>query len=132
MAFAPAIAAGLFSLSAFWIDIRQAAPLAYCSGIIGTIVGADMMHLGEVLDFAPPAEGFPMLVIGGANIFYMVYITGVVAVAVDMVVFWIKRQEEKYGMAAAIAYFKRGAEGLPYAADIEPAPKLQPGRKGRI
>lgn len=132
IAFAPAIAAGLFSLSAFWIDIGQAAPLAYSSGIIGTILGADIMHLEEILSFAPPTEGFPLLSIGGANIYDMVYITGIVAVAVDLVAFWIRKQEAKHGMGAAIAEFQRGAQGLPYARDFEPAPKLEPGRKGRL
>lgn len=132
VAFAPAIAAGLFSLSVFWIDIRQAAPLAYCSGIIGTILGADIFHLNEVLSFPPPTEGFPLLSIGGANIYDMVYITGIVAVSVDIVAFWIRKKEERHGMAAAIAEFQRGGQDLPYARDIEPAPKLRPGRKGRL
>jgi uncharacterized membrane protein len=132
IAFAPAIAAGLFSLSVFWVDIRQAAPLAYCSGIIGTILGADIFHLNEVLSFPAPTEGFPLLVIGGANIYDMVYITGVVAVSVDIVAFWIRKQEAKHGMAASIAEFQRGGEGLPYARDFETAPKLQTGRKGRL
>jgi uncharacterized membrane protein len=129
VAFAPAVAAGLFSLS---VDIRQAAPLAYASGIIGTILGADMLHLNEILSFSPPAEGFPLLSIGGANIYDMVYITGIVAVAVDIVAFWIRKQEAKHGMGAAIAEFQRGAQGLPYAHEFEPAPKLEPGRKGRL
>jgi len=132
IAFAPAIAAGLFSLSAFWISIDQAAPLAYSSGIIGTIVGADLLHLNEILSFPAPEAGSTLLSIGGANIFDMVYITGIVAVAVDIVAFWIRKQEAKHGMGAAIAEFQKGAEGLPYARDIEPSPKLRPGRKGRL
>lgn len=132
IAFAPAIAAGLFSLSAFWIDIRQAAPLAYSSGIIGTIIGADIMHLNEILSFSPPEEGFALLSIGGANIYDMVYITGIVAVSVDIVAFWIRRQEARYGMGPAIAEFRKGAEGLPYAKDFEPSEKLRPGRRGRL
>ena len=132
VAFAPAIAAGLYSLSIFWIDISQAAPLAYCSGIIGTILGADIFHLNEVLSFTPPTEGFPLLVIGGANIYDMVYITGIVAVSVDMVALWIRKQEQRHGIAAAIAEFQNGGKGLPYGRDFEPAPKLRTGRKGRL
>ena len=132
IAFAPAIAAGLFSLSAFWIDIGQAAPLAYSSGIIGTILGADVLHLNQVLSFTPPQDGIALLSIGGANIYDMVYITGFVAVAVDIVAFWIRKQEAKHGMGAAIAEFQRGAQGLPYAKDLQMAPKLEPGRRGRL
>jgi uncharacterized membrane protein len=132
IAFAPAMAAGLFSLSVFWLDISHAAPLAYCSGVIGTILGADIFHLDKVLSFTPPDTGFPMLVIGGANIFDMVYITGIVAVAVDIVAYWIRRQEARYGMGPAIAEFQRDAEKQPYARDFELAPKLEPRRKGRL
>lgn len=132
LAFIPAIAAGLFALSTFWIDIGRAAPLAYASGIIGTIVGADLLHLSAMLAFTAPAGQTVILSIGGANIFDMVYLTGIVAVGVDIVVFWIKKQEAKHGMAAQIAEFYKGAEGLPYAKDVRPAPKLQPGRGGRL
>jgi len=131
IAFAPALAAGLYGISTFWIDIDKAAPLAYFSGVMGTLVGADVFHLSEVLSFTPPEEGAG-LVIGGANIFDMVYITGIVAVAVDIFVFWVKKQQSKHGFGAVVSEFRRGAEGLPYAKETQPAPKLQPSRKGRL
>lgn len=130
-AFIPAIAAGLYSLSVFWMDITRAAPLAYSCGIIGTLVGADALHLPEMLSFPAPAETV-ILSIGGANIFDMVYITGIVAVGVDLIAFWVMRQRAKYGVGAAIAEFRRGGESLRYAEDREPAPKLTPGRRGRL
>lgn len=132
IAFAPALAAGLFSLSTFWIDIDRAAPLAYSSGIIGTIVGADLMHLSEVLSFEPPAEGVTILSIGGANILDMVYLTGIVAVAVDMFVFWIKRQEQKRGIWPSIVEFQKGPPDLPIAREPQTGPVLRPDRKGRL
>ncbi len=97
MAFAPALAAGLYSLSVFWMDIRKAAPLAYVSGIIGTLVGADVFHLGEVLAFQAPSDGFAMLSIGGANIFDMVYLTGIAAVIVALILTWARHQQKKRG-----------------------------------
>jgi len=132
LAFAPALAAGLFSISTFWISIDRAAPLAYASGIIGTIVGADLMHLPEVLAFTPPEEGLVILSIGGANILDMVYITGIVAVGVDIFVFWLKRQQQKRGMWPSIIEFQRGPEGLPVAREPIPEPTLRPGRKGKL
>lgn len=131
-AFAPALAAGLFALSTFWIDIRKAAPLAYFSGVLGTLVGADIFHLTEILSFKAPSEGFPLLSIGGANIFDMVYMTGIVAVGVDIVVFWILKQEKKRGFGRVLTEWERGAEGLPYARDLKVEPTLKPGKKGRI
>jgi len=131
LAFAPAIAAGLFSISTFWTDINKAAPVAYLSGIAGTLIGADVFRLPEMLAFTSSEEGQGVLVIGGASIFDMVYLTGIVAVLVDVLVFWFKRQQSKRGFGAVVAEFERGAEGLPYAKTVEPAPKLRPDESRR-
>ncbi len=131
-AFAPAVAAGLYSLSVFWIDIRKAASLAYFCGVVGTLVGADVFHLGEILATTPPEGEFTVLSIGGANIFDMVYMTGIVAVLVDIFVLWVKRQEKKHGFERVVSDWEKGGEGLPYARDMRPAPKLEPGKRGRI
>ncbi len=138
-AFAPAIAAGFFSLSTFWIDIRKAAPLAYVSGVIGTLVGADVFHLPDILAFPAPSGSFNLLSIGGAGIFDLVYLAGIIAVAVDVFVFWIKRQEKKHGFQRVVYEWERGAEGLPYAKDVKTgppqvqvSPTLRPGRRGRL
>lgn len=132
IAFAPAIAAGFYSVSTFWVDIKKAAPLAYFSGIVGTVIGADVFHLSEILAFEPPSDGFAMLSIGGASIFDMVYLTGIVAVFVDVFVFWVLRQERKFGFYGAMAEYQKGAEGLPYAKETPAAPTLRPDRKGRV
>ena len=97
-AFAPALAAGLYSMSTFWMDMSKAAPLAYFSGVLGTIVGADVFHLSEILSYDPPEDGFSMLSIGGANIFDMVYISGIAAVIVAIVVYRARKRQESYGM----------------------------------
>ncbi len=137
-AFAPAIAAGFFALSTFWIDIRKAAPLAYFSGVVGTLVGADIFHLADILAFPAPS-GFNLLSIGGAGIFDLVYLAGIIAVMVDVFVFWVKRQEKKHGFQKVVAEWERGAEGLPYAKDVKTttptvqvSPTLRPGRRGRL
>jgi uncharacterized membrane protein len=131
-AFAPALAGGLYALSTFWIDIRKAAPLAYISGVVGTLIGADVFHLTEILSFEAPTEGFPMLSIGGANVFDMVYLSGIAAVVVDIIVFWVLQQEKKRGFGRVLSEWERGVEGLPYARDLKPEPTLRPGKKGRI
>ncbi len=131
-AFAPALAAGLYSMSTFWADIRKAAPLGYFSGVVGTLVGADVFHLAEILSYQAPAEGFPMLSIGGANVFDMVYLTGIVAVIVAMIVYWMEAQKKKLGFERVVAEFEAQAEGLSYARDIEPAPKMVPDRRGKL
>ena len=130
-AFAPALAAGLYSLSVFWLDVRKAAPLAYVSGVVGTLVGADVFRLREMLSFEPPAQDAPMLVVGGATIFDMVYLSGIVAVFVAAFVLWIRHQQQKRGLSHLYFTVEHGEEGLPYAEVSFPAPALRP-RRGRL
>ncbi len=129
LAFAPAIAAGLYAVSTFWMNMDKAAPLAYVSGVVGTIVGADVFHLEEILAFAPESDETVLLSIGGANIFDMVYITGIIAVVIAIIVFRAKKKQQEYGIAAVIEEQRRQAEKLPYAKDQKPAPPLYPARR---
>jgi len=137
-AFAPAVAAGFFSLSTFWMDIKKAAPLAYVSGVVGTLLGADVFHLGDILAFPAPSGGANLLSIGGAQVFDLVYLTGIVAVGVDAFIFWLRRQERKHGFERVISEFEKEAQEQPYARDpgqapapkVKPAPSLIPDRKG--
>jgi uncharacterized membrane protein len=121
-AFMPALAAGLYAISTFWMDMSRAAPLAYVSGVAGTIVGADIFHLAEVLAFDVPADETVILSIGGANIFDMVYLTGIVAVIVAIVVYRVRRKQETLGYGAVIRQFESSGKNMPYAKDLEPAP----------
>jgi len=138
-AFAPAAAAGFYSLSTFWMDIKKAAPLAYFSGVVGTLVGADVFHLGDILAFPAPAGGADLLSIGGAQVFDLVYLSGIVAVGVDAFVFWLRRQERKHGFERVISEFEKDAQAQPYAKEpgqapapqVKPAPSLIPERKTR-
>jgi len=132
-AFMPAVAAGLYSVSTFWVDVRRAAPLAYFTGVTGTIVGADIFHLQEILSFDPPAEAtFPLLSIGGANILDMVYITGIVAVLIGVLIFWYDRKRRKLGFERFIADWRAGIESHPQAREPRPADTLRPDRKGKL
>lgn len=126
-AFAPALAAGLYSMSTFWTSMTKAAPLAYVSGVVGTLVGADVFRLNEVLSFDPPDDGVGMLSVGGANIFDMVYLTGIIAVVIAIMVYRVKKKHEAYGFGAVISKFERGAEGPPRAKDFKPSPPARFG-----
>lgn len=132
-ALAPAVAAGLYSVSTFWIDVRKAAPLAYFSGVTGTLVGADVFHLQEILSFSPPASSdFALLSIGGANIFDMVYLSGIVAVLVGILIFWMERQKKKLGFERVVAAWERDLESIPQAEAPEAEVTLRPDRRGRL
>jgi len=53
----------------------HAAPVAYVSGVLGTLVGADLLNLGKV-----GSLGAPVASIGGAGTFDGIFLTGIVAV----------------------------------------------------
>ncbi len=54
---------------------RRAAPLAYISGSLGTLLGADLMNLGRIRGL-----GAPIASIGGAGTFDGIFVTGLLAV----------------------------------------------------
>lgn len=53
---------------------EQSAPLAYISGTLGVLIGADLLHLKEISKL-----GAPNASIGGAGTFDGIFITGIVA-----------------------------------------------------
>lgn len=67
---APLIAAVLAML----LDFEHAAQLAYISGVLGVLVGADILRLPQVADL-----GAPVVSIGGAGTFDGIFITGIIA-----------------------------------------------------
>ncbi|HEV8440246.1 MAG TPA: DUF1614 domain-containing protein [Methylomirabilota bacterium] len=66
----PLVAAGVALLLAF----RRAPPVAYVSGSMGTLIGADLMNLSRVADI-----GSPVVSMGGAGTFDGVFLTGIIA-----------------------------------------------------
>jgi uncharacterized membrane protein len=56
---------------------RHAAPLAYISGSLGTLIGADLLNLGRV-----EGLGAPVASIGGAGTFDGIFLTGILAVLI--------------------------------------------------
>jgi len=68
---APVTAAAL----ALLLDPQHSAPLAYVSGTLGVLIGADLLRLRDVRRL-----GVPVASIGGAGTFDGIFITGIVAV----------------------------------------------------
>jgi uncharacterized membrane protein len=77
----PVFFASLASIILLWHDKRKAAPFAYISGTIGVLIGADVFQLFLLLQSELPSA--KNAIIGGADIFDMVFITGILAVIVD-------------------------------------------------
>lgn len=77
----PPLVASVLSIFASYKKPRNAAPLAYVTGTLGVLIGADFFHLPEMLRIHAPR--LTEASIGGAAIFDMVFLTGITAVLVD-------------------------------------------------
>ena len=67
----------------------------YKRQVIGVLVGADVLRLMELLSDKP--QQFAVVAIGGASVFDMVFLTGILAVIIDSVLmFGQKRREKKF------------------------------------
>ena len=66
----PLVSAG----AALVLARKEAAPVAYVSGTVGTVIGTDLLNLGEVLQ-----SGGTFLSIGGAGVFDGIFLVGVIA-----------------------------------------------------
>jgi uncharacterized membrane protein len=71
-ALVPPIVAAAAAMALAW---RDAPPLAYIAGSLGTLIGADLMNLDKIQGL-----GAPVASIGGAGTFDGVFLTGVLAV----------------------------------------------------
>jgi len=60
-------------LCAFFFSPKNRAPVAYISGVLGVLIGADLLHLGNL----PPYGG--MMSIGGAGVFDGIFLVGILA-----------------------------------------------------
>ena len=60
---------------ALMINSEHSAPLAYISGTLGVLIGADLLRLGDIRKM-----GVPLASIGGAGTFDGIFLTGIIAV----------------------------------------------------
>jgi uncharacterized membrane protein len=72
--FVPALTAGIVAMV---LSRRHAAALAYISGSMGTLIGADLLNLGAIRRM-----GTPVASIGGAGTFDGVFLAGILAVLI--------------------------------------------------
>ena len=78
--FVPAVTAAIVALL---LQREQAAPLAYVSGSLGTLIGADLLNLGNLRGL-----GAPVASIGGAGTFDGIFLIGIVAVLIASLSQW--------------------------------------------
>ena len=65
----------IMAIVSLLIDPQQSAPLAYISGTLGVLIGADLARLGDIRKM-----GTPIASIGGAGTFDGIFLSGIVAV----------------------------------------------------
>ena len=63
----------IYAVSPSYLNVAPAA--SYMVGVLGSLIGADLMHLGEVIDMAPA-----IIDIGGMGTFDGIYLSGVLAI----------------------------------------------------
>ena len=71
-AFVPPIIAAILGMT---LSREYAPQIAFVSGTLGTLIGADLLRLGQIKDL-----GAPLLSIGGAGVFDGIYLVGLVSV----------------------------------------------------
>jgi len=87
----PGFFASLTSIFLSWKNFIKAAPLAYISGTIGVLIGADFLHIWELLSI--PITTTRSAILGGAVVFDMIFITGIIAVILDGLIMFRKREK---------------------------------------
>jgi uncharacterized membrane protein len=87
----PGFFASVSSIFLSWKNFIRAAPLAYISGTIGVLIGADFLHIWELLNYQISTQKTASL--GGAVVFDMIFITGIIAVILDGIIMFNKRKK---------------------------------------
>ncbi len=83
--FVPPLVATFVALVVSW---RRAGPLAYASGSLGVLIGADLLNLDKL-----EGLGAPVLSIGGAGTFDGIFVTGIAAVLLASLIGGGQREE---------------------------------------
>ena len=81
----PPVVASLYSIVVSVNSKKKAASIAYAAGTMGVLMGADLLHLRELLSMKIPSS--TMASIGGATILDMIFLTGVIAVIIDAILY---------------------------------------------
>ncbi|HEC76321.1 MAG TPA: DUF1614 domain-containing protein [Thermoplasmatales archaeon] len=81
----PPVVASIYSVLTGLKSKKKSASVAYSSGTIGVLIGADLFHLKELLKIEVGKT--TVASIGGASILDMVFLTGVIAVLIDAILY---------------------------------------------
>lgn len=82
--FLPVLAALVYGLVVSFRKPGQSVALAYATGTLGALIGADLLHVPEMRAHFASAPENTIISIGGAGVFDMVFLAGTFAMAVDL------------------------------------------------
>ncbi len=102
--FLPIVIALVYALI---VSIRRpvtAIPIAYASGTIGALVGADLLHLPEIRAHFMSSTERTIISIGGAGVFDMVFLAGTVAMALLLGIVTLLGARGKVAVQPTIPY----------------------------
>jgi uncharacterized membrane protein len=95
--YAIAIAASIVGIALSKKQWASVGPIAYVSGSLGVLLGADVVRIGDILSYHP--SGFAFASIGGAGVYDAIFLVGVIAVTIDVIfvenvrlISWIQRR----------------------------------------
>jgi uncharacterized membrane protein len=78
-----AIAASIVAIALSKRHWATVGPIAYVSGSLGVLFGADLIRISNILAFRP--KGFAFASIGGAGVFDAIFLVGILAVIIDVI-----------------------------------------------
>ncbi|HUR68939.1 MAG TPA: DUF1614 domain-containing protein [Candidatus Thermoplasmatota archaeon] len=99
--FLPVVVALVFALV---VSIRKpitGVPIAYASGTLGALVGADLLHVTDIRAHFSRASENTIISIGGAGVFDMVFLAGTFAMALHLAVVVSVRRPATTGARSA-------------------------------
>ncbi len=78
----PPFVTAIFAYISSLTTRENAASLSYSAQVFGALLGGDILHLPALLSMHLPAHTY--LVIGGAGVFDMIYLSGLIAVGIEI------------------------------------------------
>jgi uncharacterized membrane protein len=81
--YAIAIVASIVGIALSKRQWGSVGPIAYVSGSLGVLLGADLIRIGDILTYHP--RSFAFASIGGAGVFDAIFLVGVLAVTIDVI-----------------------------------------------
>lgn len=120
---APAIAACAVTFAVVRTRFDRAGPVAFASGAMGVVVGADVAHLGALLDSGPVSR----VVVGGAGVLDGIFLVAVIGLLLVALVAGAWTTVETQARKVAAREAKRAGAPAPDLVPMRARPDVRRG-----